>query len=407
MAVIRVRKLFGRFDYEFDMGDMSKEGIIILSGPNGFGKTVMLEAINAISKSDLTFFLTLKFESFEVNRIEIEEKLKIEKTENGLRINNIELSNETIRLSSKGIFKREKILSRYAEFFEEQKRPSLPLKEELSETLKQMSQIFGEIQYIEQQRLINLEGEDRTVSRRGERRYNKRLLEVNSISERLENQIRNLNSKYSLLSNELDRTFLKRLFELEDGIDEEVFNEKIEKVKRKIRKLNDSGISKMGSLDVTRFKKEDARALKIYFEDFDKKYQVYEKMIEQIELYKAIVNKHFLFKHLEIADEQYLKVVDEDTGEKIRLNCLSSGEQEILVLYYKLLFEIPEKTIVLIDEPEISLHIAWQRMFIQDLKKIVALKNIFVVVATHSVQIVSGNRHIQYDLGELYKNGLN
>lgn len=56
MTEIRVRKLFGRFDYDFDMGDMTKSGMIILSGPNGFGKTVILECLNAISNSDLSFF---------------------------------------------------------------------------------------------------------------------------------------------------------------------------------------------------------------------------------------------------------------------------------------------------------------------------------------------------------------
>ena len=100
-------------------------------------------------------------------------------------------------------------------------------------------------------------------------------------------------------------------------------------------------------------------------------------------------------------------IVDNDTGEKIRLNSLSSGEQEIMVLYYRLLFEIPENTLVLIDEPEISLHIAWQRMFIKYMTKIVNLKNIYAVIATHSAQIVSGNRDVQYDLGEMYKNGFN
>lgn len=69
---------------------------------------------------------------------------------------------------------------------------------------------------------------------------------------------------------------------------------------------------------------------------------------------------------------------------------------------YSLLFEIPEGSIVLIDEPEISLHIAWQRKFARDLQKIVELRNLFAIVATHSVQIVSGNRHIQYDLLNLF-----
>lgn len=270
-----------------------------------------------------------------------------------------------------------------------------------------MQKVFGDIRYIKEQRLIEVQSTETVVSRQNNRKSVQKILAVNNIQKKLEEQIRNLDSVYSQLSNELDRTFVKRLFELKEGISEAEFNEKINQVRKKVQKLNDSGISKMGTLDVTTFKKEDARALKIYFDDFDKKYQVYEKMIEQIELFKQIVNAHFRFKQLKITDKQSLEVIDNETKERIRLSYLSSGEQEILVLYYKLLFEIPEKKIVLIDEPEISLHIAWQRMFAQDLEKIVKLRNIFAVVATHSVQIVTGNRHIQYDLGEMYKNGLN
>ena len=276
-----------------------------------------------------------------------------------------------------------------------------------SDILNEMQSLLGKIYYIKEQRLIGIEIKSITSRAVSARRYSNRLLHVvNSIPRKFEDQIRNLDSKYSQLSNELDRTFLKRLFDLKNGISELEFNTKIEKMRKKIEKLNDSSIARMGTLDVTEFKKEDARALKIYFEDFDKKYQIYEKMIEQIELFKNIVDTHFRFKHLEITDGQNLEIIDNDTGEKIRLDLLSSGEQEILVLYYQLLFEIPEETIILIDEPEISLHVAWQRMFMQDLKKIVELKNIFAIVATHSMQIVSGNRNIQYDLGEMYKNGL-
>lgn len=392
MTKIIVTKLFGRFDYEFDMGDMSKSGIIILSGPNGFGKTVILECINAISTSDLSFFFNLNFKSFEVNRSETGFGIQIKKQNDELIVNDKKLSEK--QLNYWGRDGRLKFLDGND-------------MEKLDIILKDMQKVFGDIRYIKEQRLIEVQSTETVVSRQNNRKSVQKILAVNNIQKKLEEQIRNLDSVYSQLSNELDRTFVKRLFELKEGISEAEFNEKINQVRKKVQKLNDSGISKMGTLDVTTFKKEDARALKIYFDDFDKKYQVYEKMIEQIELFKQIVNAHFRFKQLKITDKQSLEVIDNETKERIRLSYLSSGEQEILVLYYKLLFEIPEKKIVLIDEPEISLHIAWQRMFAQDLEKIVKLRNIFAVVATHSVQIVTGNRHIQYDLGEMYKNGLN
>lgn len=391
LTKISVRKLFGRFNYDFDMGNM-KKGIIILSGPNGFGKTVLLDCINAISMSDLLFFLNLKFESFEIRKSETESIL-IERQSNGLKINNeIELSDEEIKILSIGRIDRN--------MAEETSR-------KFSNVLNEMQSLLGRVRYIKEQRLIDIETNSTASRAVSSRRYSSRLLHaVNSIPRKFEDQIRSLDSKYSQLSTELDRTFLKRLFDLKDGIGKLEFDAQINQMRKKIKKLSDSGIARIGTLDVTEFKKEDARALKIYFEDFGRKYQIYEKMIEQIELFKKIVDTHFLFKHLEITDGKNIEIIDNDTGEKIRLDSLSSGEQEILVLYYRLLFEIPEETIVLIDEPEISLHIAWQRMFVNDLKKIAELKNIFAIVATHSMQIVSGNRNIQYDLGEMYKNGL-
>lgn len=404
MARISIKKLFGRFSYDFDMGDMTGAGLIILTGPNGFGKTTILKAINAVSSSDLSFFADLMFESFEIVRDDIGEKIVIEKQKEGLRINGIELSNKDIVLLRRGILNRKRVVSDSRG----DKLIVVQEESELSRLLSQMQKIFGKIQYIKEQRLVG-EDDTKVASLQGEERviYRKENQEgVNNIPEKLKNLMRKLDFQYSQLSNKLDSTFPKRLFNLEEGISEDEFNQKINQMQEKIEKLNLNGISRLEKLDVTKFRKDDARALKIYFEDFDSKYQVYEKMIEQLELFREIVNNHLRFKHLEITSEHGMVVRDNDTKEKIRLNLLSSGEQEILVLYYKLLFETQKGTIVLIDEPEISLHIAWQRMFAQDLKRIVILKDIYAVIATHSPQMVSGNRNIQYDLGEIYKNGL-
>ena len=58
---------------------------------------------------------------------------------------------------------------------------------------------------------------------------------------------------------------------------------------------------------------------------------------------------------------------------------------------------------LLIDEPEISLHIEWQMTFIDELKEIVRLNNLQAVVATHSESILDANWDIQVDLGALYQ----
>ena len=72
-------------------------------------------------------------------------------------------------------------------------------------------------------------------------------------------------------------------------------------------------------------------------------------------------------------------------------------------MYITFPFKLSNVNVLLIDEPEISLHVAWQKEILDDLKKIVELnKNIQVIVSTHSPQIISGNLDIQIDLGEQY-----
>ncbi len=76
------------------------------------------------------------------------------------------------------------------------------------------------------------------------------------------------------------------------------------------------------------------------------------------------------------------------TREELTPTQLSSGEQHELVLFYELLFRLKPDSLVLIDEPEISLHPDWQLQFLDDLKKIIELSPFDALVATHSPLII-------------------
>ena len=77
-----------------------------------------------------------------------------------------------------------------------------------------------------------------------------------------------------------------------------------------------------------------------------------------------------------------------NSGDVLAPEDLSSGEQHELVLLYELLFRLEPNALVLLDEPEISLHVAWQERVLSDLKKIVELSGVDIVVATHSPEII-------------------
>lgn len=77
---------------------------------------------------------------------------------------------------------------------------------------------------------------------------------------------------------------------------------------------------------------------------------------------------------------------------------MSSGEQNEIVMLYDMIFDLPDNSILLIDEPENSLHVAWQNMIISDLQRIADEKQLQVIIATHSPTIVRYGKEYVHDL---------
>ena len=67
---------------------------------------------------------------------------------------------------------------------------------------------------------------------------------------------------------------------------------------------------------------------------------------------------------------------------------LSSGEQHEVVLLFDLLFGTEENSLIMVDEPELSLHVAWQRQMLEDLQEMAELSDFRALLATHSPQII-------------------
>lgn len=70
---------------------------------------------------------------------------------------------------------------------------------------------------------------------------------------------------------------------------------------------------------------------------------------------------------------------------EIPFAALSSGERQILRLFYDLL-RSPEVNVLILDEPEISLQIEWQKVLLQDILRL--NPSLQILVATHSPAIV-------------------
>lgn len=65
---------------------------------------------------------------------------------------------------------------------------------------------------------------------------------------------------------------------------------------------------------------------------------------------------------------------------------LSAGEKQILIILLKTLLQNNQSAILLMDEPEISLHLAWQERLIDDILKL--NEQAQIIIATHSPGIM-------------------
>jgi predicted ATP-binding protein involved in virulence len=125
----------------------------------------------------------------------------------------------------------------------------------------------------------------------------------------------------------------------------------------------------------------------MYLDDADQKLATFQPLLDRLQLLAKIVNSRFLFKKLVIDRSSGFRFITSEGGD-IGPAELSSGEQHELVLAYDLLFNVQEGSLVLIDEPEISLHVSWQQQFLNDLSLVAELQSLRFIIATHSPQVI-------------------
>ena len=80
----------------------------------------------------------------------------------------------------------------------------------------------------------------------------------------------------------------------------------------------------------------------------------------------------------------------------VSLRVLSSGERHVLTLLYSATHMSNEDGIVLIDEPELSLHVDWQRIILGELMKQVGTRQ--VIACTHSPEIAADHLNFTREL---------
>ncbi|MDR1274295.1 MAG: AAA family ATPase [Odoribacteraceae bacterium] len=449
---VKIDKLFGLFNYNIELNNA--EDLTILTGPNGYGKTTILNIIYNLFNQRFFYFQKLRFGLITVvlagdkkivirqvvgkgkqgqlmqiingrpqivqipsSMVEIHVELYSENHQIDTFIYNLDAENKLARSLSQYIPVHR--ISSSNVIFDNRTGKQIVLREFLNENMDyipdkvlNLIQKQGEahtrilqtlnntnVYLIKEQRLLKKQAPE------SGRPVDPNALFINTVEEyskELKNAIEQKQLEAYQFAQKLDNSFPQRLIECKKDLQEDEFNKRFLSLNNKQNKLQQFGIATSGQV-ITKYDDKDARVLTVYLEDSEKKVSVYDDLLYKIELFVNILNeKRFAFKSIVIDGAQGF-YFQSSNGERLNLADLSSGEQQEVVLLYELLFKTDPGTLILIDEPEISLHVIWQKTFVSDLQEIAKIKQISFLIATHSPQIINGRWDLGRDLFELAK----
>ena len=117
------------------------------------------------------------------------------------------------------------------------------------------------------------------------------------------------------------------------------------------------------------------------------------KILEPINMYLDIVSQYLKDKRIELnaATSELIPHVQIGTGKEKALDVrsLSSGEKQLLILLTETLLQQSQPYIFIADEPELSLHIEWQRNLINSIRNL--NPHAQIVFATHAPEIAANH----------------
>ena len=422
---IEVEGLFGLYDHQIHL---KPEGVTLLHGPNGVGKTSVLKMTDALLRGRLAYFRSVPYRRFSLGFQDgsvltltdgIDEKaeeryIALELTVNGKvesdtvyygsldpavriapKVGYLQQESDDTWIDSRNreLLSSAEVLRRYDDLLTADPWPGhhLPWLKAFLEGVNS--------HLIEAHRLVRMH--------RGRPPFNRTresvsIPIVNECSRDLKRRIDQTVAEYGRQAQELDKSFPHRLLRrTADALSVEEIRDRMAALDSTTEELNSIGILVLPTnpfeigddIDDTQ-----RGVMTLYVEDTAKKHEAAQYLAMRIRPLLDGLNGKFRHKTIAVDRDRGL-VAKDKRGRSLPLPSLSSGEQHELVLQYELLFKIEPNALVLLDEPEISLHVEWQRTFLADLMQIAKLSGFDALVATHSPYIVGDEDRLMVGLG--------
>ena len=437
---IAIKNLFGYYTYDIHLEEQGE--LFIITGLNGSGKTTIMRIMDNLSQGKLHYFYELPFDSIIIKLINnqdptgqlmklliekrnVESKKKTNKGDNQPDTNvnpdqevkfvcYIKDNGREKRVAEAVLRKNKETRKTFDYFYGDfslrfgtldDSASNYPNVDKVNYTIETKKVGKGMIpftfyssynlKFVEAQRLLISEldkDKKQTTSKPT----------IKEVAEKLEEHLKDARYDFLTESQRKSNNFIMKLLTSSDEpMSEEEYNSARDELMPTVDELKTYNLA---SEFIIPYNEKKKGILSVYIQDQKAKLEIFSDVLRELNLFsKLLKKKKFSHKDISFSPQYGLRAYTDD-GKPIDLESLSSGEQNEIIILYKLIFDVPGDMILLIDEPEISLHVIWQEEFMEDLEEISNVRKQQMIIATHSPQII-GNRWKQcYDLTEMNLN---
>lgn len=419
--------LYDIYDYDitFDRGD-----ITLLTGPNGYGKTTILNIVKNALDVNLWYFYNLLFVSIRIvwsddtvlilkrTPVTPERKEQLffddgniaifsDKVEYEVKVTHVNKEGKSLDSTTLNSHRLSSLLDR-CYHGTARREFSMGIKGLLENTSrlsfydKELRSGFGELRLFARQSNYMFVQAQRIFEPIKDSRHDyvdtEEIYTITKLAEKVKDMYGEEQRKYVEKSQQIDSTFIQRQIEnSHSAYTREQYQKKLDDLKLKIANFEKYGLLDKYNL-VEDYNDSLGMVLSMHIDDMNDKFSVYDKFYDKLERFdKFVSGKGLSNKTMKLDSENGITFMS-DSGRVIPLYKLSSGEQNLVILYYRLVFETNNETLVLMDEPENSIHIEWLKEMLNDYLETVDKLKCQMIIATHSIPFIDGHWDIAYDL---------
>lgn len=425
---IEVEELFGYFNYTIETNVSAPEDkLLLLYGDNGSGKTTILKLVFYLLSSQdqsghKSKISNIKFKQFSVV---LSNNICIMATREKSDFGSFTFEIKDLNIADKSIYSiflpANKENQSYSVRIENKSEPGIYYYSMLSYIEKFNIKLF----YLSDTRKSFISGLENFYGTKTDKSFDtQRLLDFklfskqdimqNEESELIENTIKSLESFFksealkasNIGEQESNNIYLQIVEQITNPQirDKNSIHPKIEDLKIILENVDNrtESYSKFGLVSTTEYS-QIKQALSVAGEKQELIYNILEPFIrglkvkldalqniqKQLDNFIGCLNSFLSFKKIIFTIQNGFNILQQQTNELIDFKDLSSGEKQLVLLFGSAILASSQATVFIIDEPEISLNVKWQRKLLSYLLQLTPNNNTQFFIATHSIELLT------------------